>query len=88
VKTLVPDVSIAVEMLRRVLDHPLPHVVVLDGEHRNGLEPSPPQRDNEGVTIFQDFWKPSMFLDPELDKTDLILSGLVSSLSNIYFLCH
>ena len=36
-----PEVSVAVEVLRRVLEHPVAHVVVADAVDRQGLEPPP-----------------------------------------------
>ena len=39
----------AVKMFGSVLQHPLPHIVVLREIHRNGLEPPPAHRENQGV---------------------------------------
>ena len=36
-----PEVRVAVEVLRRVLEHPVAHVVVADAVDRQGLEPPP-----------------------------------------------
>jgi len=71
-----PDVRVAVEVLRRVLDHPLTHVVILNRKNGDRLEATPAQRDDQGISILENFRIPPMLLDSELNVTDLVLSSL------------
>ena len=57
-------------MLRRVLEHPLSHVVVLDAVDRHGLEPPPAEGDDEGVTSLEDPLVPAMLLQPHPDVAE------------------
>ena len=54
-------------VLRRVLEHAVASVVVLDVVQRHGLEAAPAQGHDEGVPVLQDAVVPPVFLQPHLN---------------------
>ena len=71
-----PDVGVAVEVERSVLDHPVSEVVLGDAEDGQGLEAAPAQRHDQGVPVLQDLGVPTVLLQTDLDIADLILASL------------
>ena len=68
-----PEGRIAVQMLWRVLNATVAHIVVLRGEDGNGLEAAPAHRDNQRVAILQDFPVPPVLLHPHLHVSNVLL---------------
>ena len=67
--------SVAHLVLRRVLDHPLPEVVLRDRKHGDRLEAPPSHREDEGIAILEDLWVPSVLLQADPDEAHLVLAG-------------
>ena len=67
-----PYVSITVLVLGSVLDHPVAHVVVLDGEDRQGLEPPPAHRHDQGIPVLEDPGVPAVLLQPQPNVAHLV----------------
>ena len=61
------------QMLWRVLDAAVAHIVVLRGEDGNGLEAAPAHRDDQRVAILQDFPVPPVLLHPHLHVANILL---------------
>jgi hypothetical protein len=62
------------EMFRRVLEHPMAHVVVADAVDGEGLEAAPAQREDERVAILEDARMPAVLLEARLHVAYLVLA--------------
>jgi hypothetical protein len=62
------------EMLRRVLEHPMAHVVVADAVDGYGLEAPPAQGEDERVAVLEDARVPAVFLETRLHVAYLVLA--------------
>ena len=71
-----PKTGVTKLMLRRILQHPLPHIMVLDKIGRAGLEAPKAQRYDQRVFVLQDLLIPPVVLDPGVDKVGRRLVGV------------
>jgi hypothetical protein len=62
------------EMLRRVLEHPMTHVVVADTVDGEGLEAAPAQGEDQRVAVLEDARMPAVLLEARLHVAYLILA--------------
>jgi hypothetical protein len=67
-------VGITMEMLRRVLEHPMTHVVVADAVDGKGLEAAPAQGEDQRVAVLEDARMPAVLLEARLHVANLILA--------------
>jgi hypothetical protein len=67
-------------MLWRVLEHPIPAIVV-ERVERQTLEPAPAKRKDERVICFQDSLVPSVFFNANLDEP-IVLFGVEETTQN------
>lgn len=63
------------EVFWRVLDHALPHIVVLAAVHGHRLEPAPAHGQDQGIKRLQNALVPAMFLDADSGEPHLLLLG-------------
>ena len=71
--------SVAHLVLRRVLYHPLPEVVLRDRKHGDRLEPPPSHREDERIAILEDLWVPPVLLQADPDEAHLVLARAESA---------
>ena len=62
------------EMLRRVLEHPMTHVVVADAVDGKGLEAAPAQGEDQRVAVLEDARMPAVLLEARLHVAYLVLA--------------
>ena len=62
-------------VFRGILDHSLPHVVVLYTVDGDGLESPPAHGQDERVSCLEDTFVPAVLLDTDLDIAQSFLSG-------------
>lgn len=74
-----PKRRVAMHVHWCVLEEPLTHVVVDCEEQGSRLEPSPAKRQDHGISAFQKFLEPAMFLHPDLDVTNAVLRRIQTS---------
>jgi hypothetical protein len=67
-------VGITMEMLRRVLEHPMAQIVVADAVDGKGLEAAPAQREDQRVAVLEDARMPAVFLEARLHVAYLVLA--------------
>ena len=65
---------IAVQVLGRVLEHPVAHVMIATAVDGQGLEPAPAQGEYQRVAVLEDARVPAVLLEPGLDVAYLVLA--------------
>ncbi len=54
-----------------ILEVSLSLILILHREHRDGLKPTPPDRESDGIITFQNLRIPTMSLDASIDESQL-----------------
>ena len=69
-------------MFGAVLEQPIAPVDIFDRETRNGLEPSPTNRENQRVVVLQESFEPTMLLQTDLHQHHRFFVGLQTTEHN------